>query len=86
MTIFAALAGSNPQAVLAEYGGQGFGQFKPALAELLVSVLEPIRDRFVALKDDRESLDAILARGASQARELAGPTLDQAYTALGLVR
>ena len=69
-----------------EYGGQGFGQFKPALAELLVSVLEPIRDRFVALKDDRESLDAILARGASQARELAGPTLDQAYTALGLVR
>lgn len=86
VTIFAALAGSNPQAVLAEYGGQGFGQFKPALAELLVSVLEPIRDRFVALKDDRESLDAILARGASQARELAGPTLDQAYTALGLVR
>lgn len=86
VTIFAALADITPDAVLAEYGGQGFGQFKPALAEKMVSVLSPIRDRFVALKGDREQLDAILARGASQARELATPTLDSAYKALGLVR
>jgi len=86
VTIYAALDGSSPEAVLADHGGQGFGAFKPALAEKLVEVLNPIRDRFVELKQDREMLDAILARGALQARSLAAPTLDAAYQALGLVR
>lgn len=86
VTIYAALAGTTPDAVLAEHGGQGFGAFKPVLAEKLVEVLGPIRDRFVELKEDRESLDAILARGALQAREIGTPTLDSAYRALGLVR
>jgi len=86
VTIYAALAETTPDAVLAQYGGQGFGAFKPALADLAVSVLGPIRERFVELKADRESLDAVLARGAAQARELARPTLAEAYKALGLVR
>lgn len=84
--IYAALAGQTQGEVLAQYGGQGFGAFKPALADLLVARLGPIRDRFVELKDDREALDAILARGAARARERGTPTLDAAYRALGLVR
>jgi tryptophanyl-tRNA synthetase len=86
VTIYAALDGTTPEAVLTEHGGQGFGAFKPALADKLVEVLAPIRERFVELKEDREMLDAILARGALQARELAAPTLDATYQALGLVR
>ena len=86
VSIYAALAETTPDAVLAQYGGQGFGVFKPALAEVLVAKLSPIRDRFVELKDDREALDAILARGALQARDLASSTLDATYKALGLVR
>jgi tryptophanyl-tRNA synthetase len=86
VTIYAALAETTPAAVLAQYGGQGFGAFKPALADLAVAVLGPIRERFVELRSDRESLDAVLARGAAQARELARPTLAAAYKALGLVR
>ncbi len=73
-------------AVLAQYGGQGFGAFKPALGELLVETLRPITARFTELLEDREALDAILARGAAKAREIAGPTLADAYQALGLVR
>ncbi|NIQ94501.1 MAG: tryptophan--tRNA ligase [Desulfuromonadales bacterium] len=86
VTIYAALAEKPAEDVLAEYGGQGFGVFKPALAELLVSRLGPIRERFVELKADRESLDAILARGAAKAREIGIPTLKSAYDALGLIR
>ena len=48
--------------------------------------LAPINARFVELRSDREMLDAILARGASRARQLAIPTLDKTYAALGLVR
>jgi len=84
--IYAAMAGQSVAQVLGEFGGHGFGKFKPALGELLVEVLAPINARFVELRQDRESLDAILAKGALQARELARPTLDAAYKALGLVR
>jgi len=84
--IYAAMAGQSVAQVLGEFGGEGFGKFKPALGELLVETLAPINVRFVDLKQDREMLDAILAKGALQARELARPTLDAAYKALGLVR
>jgi tryptophanyl-tRNA synthetase len=84
--IYAAMAGQSVDQVLGTFGGEGFGRFKPALGELLVEVLSPINARFVELKQDREMLDAVLAKGALKARELARPTLDAAYTALGLVR
>lgn len=86
VAIFATLADRSQGDVLAEYGGQGFGAFKPALAELVVETLSPITTRFTHLLDDREALDAILARGAAQAREIAGPTLAAAYRSLGLLR
>ena len=86
VTIYGALSGQSVDEVLAEHGGQGFGAFKPALGELMVSVLAPIAARFNELRADRESLDAILARGASKAREMGAPTLAAAYSALGLVR
>jgi tryptophanyl-tRNA synthetase len=84
--IYAALADSNADAVCRQFAGQGFGAFKPALADLLVETLRPIRDRFVALKDDQSGLDAILQKGAEKARALGQPTLDTAYQALGLLR
>ncbi|HEX4847895.1 MAG TPA: tryptophan--tRNA ligase, partial [Novosphingobium sp.] len=84
--IYAAMAGESQDAVLARFGGEGFGKFKPALGELLVESLAPINARFLDLRQDREALDAILAKGALKARELAAPTLTAAYDALGLVR
>ena len=84
--IFAALADESPDTVCARFAGQGFGAFKPALGELLVETLRPVRDRFVALKDDHAAIDTALVAGAERARTLAQPTLDAAYAALGLCR
>ena len=84
--IFAALADESPDAVCARFAGQGFGAFKPALGELLVETLRPIRERFVALKDDHAAIDAALVAGAARASALAQPTLNAAYAALGLCR
>ena len=86
VNIFASMADKSPQDVLDEYAGQGFGAFKPALAELLVETLRPIRDRFVELKADHATLDAILRDGGERAAAIAQPTLDKAYDALGLLR
>ena len=84
--IYAAMAGTTVEAVLAEFGGEGFGKFKPALGQLLVEQLAPINARFVELRQDQSALDAILRDGAARARALAVPTLEKAYAALGLVR
>ena len=84
--IYAAMAGESADTVLARFGGQGFGAFKPALGELLVEKLGPITARFRELREDSERLDAVLAKGALKARELAAPTLAATYAALGLVR
>ena len=84
VTLYAALAGESRQAVCARFAGQGFGAFKPALAELTIATLAPIRDRFAALMQDVAAIDAILDDGAARARDLAAPTLKQAQNALGL--
>ena len=84
--IYATLTDQSPDAVCASFAGQGFGAFKPALAQVLVETLRPIRERFVALKDDDAALDAILVKGAEKARAVAQPTLNGAYEALGLLR
>lgn len=84
VTIFAALAGTSVDSVLADHAGQGFGAFKPALADLAIAQLAPIRDRLTRLLDDRTAVAAILERGAERARALAAPTLFQAQRATGL--
>jgi len=84
VTIYAALAGSSSEAVLGEFAGQGFGAFKPALADLAIATLGPIRDRMVRLLDDRSHVAAVLEQGAARARTLAAPTLLAAQRAMGL--
>ena len=84
--IFATLTNETPDAVCSRFAGQGFGAFKPALAEVLVETLRPMRTRFEALRNDDIALDAILLKGAEKARAAAEPTLRGAYDALGLMR
>jgi tryptophanyl-tRNA synthetase len=86
VTIYAALADEKVEAVLARFGGQGFGAFKPALGDLLIETLAPIAARFRALKEDQAAIDAILVNGAERASALAAPMLAATYTALGLQR
>lgn len=84
--IYAAFTNQNVDGVLAQYGGQGFGAFKPALAEVVIESFRPISERFNTLKADSMQIDAILNKGAERARELAAPTLTATYDALGLLR
>lgn len=84
--IMAALTDTSVDAVLAEYEGQGFGAFKPALADALIARLSPLRARLMELREDTAQLDAILDAGAQKARAIAAPTLAGAKRAVGLSR
>ena len=82
--IYAALTDDTAEGVLARFAGQGFGTFKPALADLVVETLRPIGARLAELSTDSAELDRLLAEGAAHAREAAAPTLAGAYKAMGL--
>ncbi|WP_116090561.1 tryptophan--tRNA ligase [Sphingomonas crusticola] len=84
VTIYAALADETVADVLARFAGQGFGAFKPALAELTVEKLRPIGQRFAELQRDAPELDLLLKVGAEKAAAVAAPTLAGAYAAMGL--
>ena len=85
VNIFAALSDRTVEDVLSEVGGQQFGTFKPLLADLAVSKLAPISTEMARLMDDPAEIDRILAKGASQAREITAPILKRTYEIVGMV-
>ena len=82
--IYAALAGTSAEAVLAEFAGQGFGAFKPRLADLAVEKLGPIGAEMRRLLSDPAEIDRILAAGAERARSVAAPTVAEVKKLVGL--
>jgi tryptophanyl-tRNA synthetase len=83
--IYAALSGVTKEQVLAEYGGKGFGTFKPALAELTVAKISPIGDEMRRLMADPVEIDKVLKRGADKARSIAGPVLAETKKLVGFI-
>jgi tryptophanyl-tRNA synthetase len=84
--IYAACAGITQQQVLDQFAGKGFGVFKPALAEVLVTELAPVATEMRRLLADQAALDSILRNGADRARAIAAPIMDQVRDVVGLWR
>jgi tryptophanyl-tRNA synthetase len=84
--IYAAASGRSLDQVLAEFGGKGFGVFKPALAELLASKLAPIASEMRRYNADPAALDAILKNGAERARAIAAPIMAEVREVVGFWR
>jgi len=83
--IYAALADRTKAGVLAEYGGKGWGVFKPALADLAVAVLAPMADEMRRLLADPATIDGILADGAERARPIAQATMKDVRRIVGFL-
>ena len=82
--IYSAVTGETVEQVLLRFAGQGFGAFKPALADALVALLHPLRTRLDELRNDTTELDRLLADGSARAAGLGAPVLKVAYRAVGL--
>ena len=85
VSIFAALSGQTSSEVLKDFGGRGFGDFKPALADLAIEKLAPISGEMRRLLADPGHIDAVLADGAERARAIADPILAEITEIVGLV-
>lgn len=84
--IFAALAGTDKQAVLKDFAGKQFSELKPALSELAVEKLAPINAEMRRLMDDPAHVDKVLADGSQRARELARETMSALRAIMGFLR
>jgi tryptophanyl-tRNA synthetase len=83
--IYAALSGKSVAEVLAEFGGEGFGRFKPALAELVVEKIAPIGDEMRRLEADPGFLQGVLQKGAEKASVIADETVRETKEIVGFV-
>ena len=86
VNIYAGLSGRTAADVLGEFAGAQFGTFKPALADLAVSVLAPITTEMNRLMADPAEIDRILSAGADRAEAIARPIVDEVYQIVGMVR
>ena len=84
--IYAALSDKTKAEVIAEFGGKGWGVFKPALADLAVAVLAPMADEMRRLIDDPATIDAILRDGAERAAVTAEATMKEVRRIVGFIR
>jgi tryptophanyl-tRNA synthetase len=83
VSIYAALAGVTKEAVIAEFGGKGFGTFKPALADLAVHKLGPIGAEMRRLIADPAEIDRVLMKGVDKARDIAVPVVEETKKLVG---
>ena len=84
--IYSAASGRSVSDVLGEFGGKGFGVFKPALAELLAAKLSPIAAEMRRYNSDPGALDAVLKDGAERAQAIAAPIMDEVRKIVGFWR
>lgn len=86
LVIFAALTGRQIASIEDEFAGRQYGDFKKALAEVVVNEFGPVRQRALELLDDPAELDRVLAANAERASETASKTLVDVYEKIGLLR
>jgi tryptophanyl-tRNA synthetase len=85
LSIHSALSGKSIEAIENEFAGKGYGDFKTAVAEVVIAEIEPIRERTKQLMDDPAELVNLLNVGAKKANEVASNTLKAVYAAIGLI-
>jgi tryptophanyl-tRNA synthetase len=86
LTIHSTLSGKSIAELEAEFADKGYGDFKGAVAEVVVEYFRPIRAKALELLEDEAHLLSILHEGSRKAREVATETINSTYRNLGIVQ
>ncbi|MFW6074315.1 MAG: tryptophan--tRNA ligase [Chloroflexota bacterium] len=84
LTIYAQVTDSSVAAIEEQFAGKGYGDFKNALADVLVDRLKPIQERLAEYQADQAELQRILTIGTDRAREITIPKLKHVRDVTGL--
>ncbi|MCT7950928.1 tryptophan--tRNA ligase [Ancylothrix sp. C2] len=83
LTLYMILSGKTKEEVSAECADMGWGQFKPLLTETTIQALQPIRQKYKEVMDEKGYLENILKEGREKAAEVANATLTKVKKAMG---
>lgn len=86
MTIYSVLSGKTTDQIEKDYEGKMYGHLKVDLADLVVQILKPVRERYDELMKNKDYLDQLMRSGAERASVRARPTLKKVYQTVGLLR
>ena len=81
--IYSACTGKKPEEVVAEFDGKGYGDFKMAVGESVVSVLKPLQEEVERLSKDKAYIDGIIKENAEKANYYAMKTLRKVQKKVG---
>ena len=73
----------TPQETEAEFDGRGYGDFKAAVGEAVVSVLKPLQARFADLSKNKDYLDVVIRENAKKAQYFSAKTLRKVQKKVG---
>ena len=85
LTIYSALTGKSIADSEKDFDGKGYGDFKGAVAEVVVEYFRPVRAKALELLEDPAYLTSLLKIGADKAAAVANKTLADTYEAMGLI-
>ncbi|WP_394923387.1 tryptophan--tRNA ligase [uncultured Robinsoniella sp.] len=83
LDIYCACMGKTPDEAVKEFDGQGYGAFKEAVGEAVISVLKPVQDRVAELNKDKGYIDGIIKTNAEKANYYATKTLRKVQRKVG---
>lgn len=86
LTLLSLSTGRSVAELVPEYEDKMYGHLKTDVADAVVALVEPIQEKFKALREDRAALDAIMKSGAERASARAAETLAKVYEAVGFIK
>ena len=81
--IYSACTGKTPAEVVREFEGKGYGDFKMAVGESVISVLKPLQDRVKELEKDKSYIDSVIKNNSEKAQYFANKTLRKVQKKVG---
>lgn len=81
--IYSTATGKSIDDVVKEFDGKGYGDFKLAVGESVVSVLKPIQDRVAELSKNKDYIDGIIKANGEKASYYANKTLRKVQKKVG---
>ena len=81
--IYSACTGCTPQETVRAFEGKGYGEFKPAVGEAVISVLRPLQEEFARLNKEKDYIDSVIRDNAEKARRVSGKTLRKVMRKIG---
>ena len=85
MLIYGAITGKDNKQVEKEFENVGYGQFKVAVAEAVISKLKPMQQKYKEILKDEKYLKEVYTKGAEKARKIADKTISDVYNKIGLI-